>query len=206
MTNYSRQYLLISLLIITLSGTLLAISDSKKDAGIDELKTINVSHSEEELKLYALISVYRVENNLSSIPLSKSLSYVAQQHCIDLHKNKPDLEEECNAHSWSDQGTWSSCCYTKDHNEAQCMWDKPSELTNYTGYGFEIAAGSSEPIYDDYIMTAEYAVQAWKESIHHNDVILNQAAWSGTHFKAMGVAVHKGFASIWFGREADPEK
>ena len=54
--------------------------------------------------------------------------------------NKPDAPPECNLHSWSDKGPWSACCYTPDHAQAQCMWDKPSELTNYPGNGYEISA------------------------------------------------------------------
>ncbi|MBK6527098.1 MAG: hypothetical protein IPG07_17055 [Crocinitomicaceae bacterium] len=124
----------------------------------------NIKATTEELKLYQLIMEYREQNSLASIPLSKSLTYVAQQHCLDLYLNKPDLGDGCNAHSWSDKGAWSACCYTPDHKQAECIWEKPAEMTSYTGYGYEIACGSSDPQYSSFVMTAEYALQSWKKS------------------------------------------
>ena len=100
------------------------------------------SLSLEEKKLYSLIMEYRASIGLSKIPLSKSLTTVAQAHCYDLVTNKPDLGN-CNAHSWSANGKWSSCCYTPDHKQSNCMWNKPKELTNYSDIGFEIACGSN---------------------------------------------------------------
>ncbi|MCR9174281.1 MAG: CAP domain-containing protein, partial [bacterium] len=142
-----------------------------------EAKNIAVEHSDEELKLHALINAYRAENNLEEIPLSKSLSFVAQQHCKDLSDNSPDLEEGCNTHSWSNNGNWSSCCYTADHKQAKCMWNKPSELTNYSGYGYEIAVGSSNTNFEGFVVSAEFALDSWKDSFHHNNVILNRDIW-----------------------------
>lgn len=91
----------------------------------------------EEMKLYNNIMEYRKEKKLPSIPLSKSLTFVAQTHVSDLVNNKPDIGK-CNSHSWSRKGNWTSCCYTPDHSRAECMWNKPSELTSYKGTGFEI--------------------------------------------------------------------
>ncbi|MBI3134375.1 MAG: CAP domain-containing protein [Bacteroidetes bacterium] len=161
--------------------------------------------SEEEATLYHLISAYRSENNLPVIPLSKSLTFVAQQHCLDLYTNKPDIAGPgCNAHSWSDQGKWTACCYTPDHKQSQCIWDKPKELTSYTGYGFEIACGSSEPQYADFVMSATYALDSWKASKLHNNVILNKENWDDQKWEAIGVGIYKGFACVWFGTETDP--
>jgi hypothetical protein len=95
----------------------------------------------EEQKLYDLIMDYRKGKGLPSIPFSCSLTKVAQAHVKDLHLNKPD-QNTCNMHSWSSKGSWSSCCYTDDHAEAECMWDKPREMTDYEGNGYEIAFGS----------------------------------------------------------------
>jgi uncharacterized protein YkwD len=161
--------------------------------------------SQEEIKLYSLIMEYRKQHNLPNIPLSKSLTYVAHQHCLDLVTNKPDLKPGCNAHSWSDKGKWTSCCYTPDHKQAQCMWNKPRELTNYKDNGFEIACGSSESQYDGFVMTAEYALKGWKASVHHNDVILNQSIWKDKKWNAIGVAIYKGMSVVWFGETADAE-
>ncbi|MEA3497116.1 MAG: CAP domain-containing protein, partial [Bacteroidota bacterium] len=66
--------------------------------------------TEEELKLYNLIIEYRQEKKLPPIPLSPSLTIVAQTHVKDLADNNPD-KGRCNTHSWSDKGKWTSCCY-----------------------------------------------------------------------------------------------
>tara|TARA_R110001592_G_scaffold361382_1_gene671893 strand:+ start:614 stop:1162 length:549 start_codon:yes stop_codon:yes gene_type:complete len=161
--------------------------------------------SVDEIELYNLIMDYRKSKGLERIPLSNSLTIVAQTHCKDLANNKPDLKKKCNAHSWSANGKWSNCCYTPDHKEAECMWNKPNELTSYNGYGFEIAVGSSEPQFDDYIMTPEYAITSWKKSFHHNNVIINKDKWKDTKWNAIGIGIYKGFATVWFGKEVDSE-
>lgn len=167
-----------------------------------EPKKFNATITSDELKLYQLIMDYRKENNLPGIPLSKSLTFVAQQHVLDLANNKPD-QGMCNAHSWSGKGAWSSCCYTPDHKESACMWSKPKELTNYEGNGYEIACGSSNPAYDNFVMTPEYAIGAWKKSPGHNGVIVNKAPWSAYKWGSIGIGIYKGFAVVWFGQETD---
>jgi hypothetical protein len=164
--------------------------------------------STEEQKLYNLIMEYRKKNKLPVIPLSRSLTYVAQQHCKDLQNNKPDLDSKCNAHSWSAKGKWSACCYTSDHKKAACMWDKPKELTSYTDTGFEIAAGSSKPEYGGgtFVMTAEEALKLWQGSVHHNDVIMNKEMWKDYKWNAIGIGIYKSFSVVWFGASPDTEK
>src|ERR1044071_1101964 len=112
--------------------------------GSKPLKNANIIQlTSEELKLYNLITAYRTQNGLPSIPLSVSLTEVAQLHAKDLETNRPN-QEGCSMHSWSANGKWTSCCYTPDHAQKLCMWNKPKELTSYTGNGFEIAATYSE--------------------------------------------------------------
>jgi uncharacterized protein YkwD len=166
--------------------------------------TPDVCISAEEQKLYTILMEYRKKNKLPVIPLSKSLTYVAQQHCLDLYKNKPDTNT-CNTHSWSDKGKWTPCCYTPDHAQAAGMWSKPKELTSYTDYGFEIAMGSSG-MTDDYAMTAELALKGWQGSQGHNNVILNKDIWKDRSWKAIGIAVYKGYSVVWFGGSLDKEK
>jgi hypothetical protein len=163
-------------------------------------KNAGVTISAEELKLYNLIMEYRHSKKLPKIPLSKSLTYVAQTHCKDLSINKPDRSPGCNAHSWSDKGTWSSCCYTADHKQSSCMWNKPKELTNYAGHGFEIACSSS-----DDKMTAVTALECWKKSYHHNNVIVNRDVWKKTEWNAVGVGIYNGISTVWFGKLTDRE-
>ncbi len=159
------------------------------------------SLSEDELELYQLIMEYRTENGLSKIPLSKSLTYVAQTHVKDLKINKPD-QGDCNSHSWSSKGPWSPCCYTDDHANANGMWRKPRELTSYKNNGYEIACGSSNPIYDQGDITPEAALERWQNSSAHNAVILNQGIWKDT-WKAIGIGIYGNFAVVWFGKEID---
>jgi uncharacterized protein YkwD len=158
----------------------------------------NVSFSTEETRLYELVNEYRFENGLSAIPLSSSLTSVAQIHVRDLQNYPPS--GNCNLHSWSSNGTWSSCCYTSDHAQAQCMWDKPRELTNYPGNGYENSYGGSS----GYQATADSALEGWKQSSGHNAVILNQDGWQNHSWNALGVGLYKGYAVLWFGEESDP--
>jgi uncharacterized protein YkwD len=166
-----------------------------KDTLIDD-NTIRLSKEEKEL--YDLMMSYRAELDLDPIPLSVSLTVVAQTHSKDLFENKP-VTSECNMHSWSDKGEWTSCCYTSDHAQAACMWNKPRELTNYTGNGYEIAAGSTASN-----ITPQNALNLWKGSPGHNNVITNSGSWT-KEWKAIGFGMVGGYATVWFGREEDPD-
>jgi hypothetical protein len=160
-------------------------------------KKIEAKITAEELKLYKLIMDYRKSKKFPVIPLSKSLTYVAQVHSKDLDVNHPDVGN-CNMHSWSKKGKWKSCCYTDDHKQAKCMWDKPRELTNYTGDGFEISTYNSE-------MNASQALESWKGRVHHNNVIINQDIWKDTRWNAIGIGINGTYAVVWFGSVSDQE-
>ncbi|MCB9750041.1 MAG: CAP domain-containing protein [Myxococcales bacterium] len=145
--------------------------------------------------LVELLNQYRGENGLAPIPLSPSMCTVAMTHTHDLADNNPVMGN-CNLHSWSDQGSWTPCCYTPDHAQAQCMWIKPTELTPYPGNGYENAASG--------VNTPDAALGLWKGSPPHNDVMLNQGIWD-TPWQAVGADVHGGYAVLWFGHESDPQ-
>jgi hypothetical protein len=153
--------------------------------------------NEEEKELYRIIMAYRDQIGLPKIPLSASLSVVAQTHVKDLAANRPD-RNGCNLHSWSSNGSWAPCCYTPDHAQANCMWSKPRELTKYPGNGYEISHwdGSENA-------TAAGALGSWKQSSGHNAVIVNQGIWSSHPWKAIGIGIYNGYAVVWFGEEAD---
>lgn len=153
--------------------------------------------SAEEKKLYDIIMEYRKQNNLPIISLSKSMTFVAQTHVKDL-QTFGLVNGTCNMHSWSNNGSWTSCCYTEDHAKASCMWNKPKELTSYQGNGYEISYGA----YGAYV-NAEGALKGWRESAGHNAVIINQGIWSNMNWKAIGVGISKGYAVVWFGEEID---
>jgi hypothetical protein len=149
--------------------------------------------------LVEVINKYRLENNLSEIPVSSSLTTVAETHARDLAENYV-FSENCNLHSWSDKGNWVPLCYTPDHANAQLMWDKPRELTTYPGNGYEIAVFRSDSI------TTSEALELWKNSEAHLNVILNRGIWKDLKWNAIGGAINKGYAVVWFGVEVDPEK
>lgn len=147
-------------------------------------------------KLVRLVNEYRAQNGLSKIPLSPSLCAVGQAHAVDLSRNRSSFGNQCNLHSWSSNGEWSPCCYTDDHAQAACMWKKPGELTSYKGYGYENAhAGSPTP---------EGALNSWKNSTGHNEVILNRGQWANNKWKALGAGSYRNYWVLWFGEESDP--
>lgn len=161
--------------------------------------SVSVESSEEEDKLYDIIMQYRETKGLPRIPKSKSLYRVAQTHARDQQENYSSFGSDCNMHSWSDKGNWTACCYTANHAMAQCMWDKPRELTNYKGNGYEISYGGNGTA------TAEPALAAWKGSSGHNAVIVNSGAWQDRTWKAIGIGIRGGYADVWFGEEPDKE-
>lgn len=142
------------------------------------------------------VNQYRVEQGLASIPVSNALTRVAEAHVRDLETNDP-TGGQCNLHSWSAAGEWSACCYTEDHAQAQCMWDKPGELTSYPGYGYEIAYVDSGGA------TPDGALNGWIGSSGHHDVILSRGPWADRPWHAMGAAIQGQYAVVWFGEEAD---
>jgi len=143
----------------------------------------------EEKKLYDLIMKYRIDNGLSKIPLSASLTFVAQTHVKDLAENIGYLTH-----------AWSNCRYIDSDKETfKCMWLKPRELTKYKGYGYECAHGGS----GGYLASAESAFNGWKNSFPHNAVILNQGIWNDNNWRAIGIGIYKGYAAIWFGEDFD---
>ena len=159
--------------------------------------------NEDEYRLYELINEYRGEKDLPSISLSSALCYVAGAHAWDLHTNRPD-QGKCNMHSWSEEGPWSSCCYTEDHEEADCLWTKPAELTDYDGIGYEVAYFNSKTV-DQHNDIALAALEGWKESPGHNHMIINKYGWKRMHWRAMGVGIYGNYVVVWFGEEVDKQ-
>lgn len=157
--------------------------------------------STEEMKLYNLINKYRKEEKLSPIPLSAKLTLVARTHARDLVENYNfDPQNRCNPHSWSDKGNWTPCCYTIDHAEAECMWNKPREIAGYMDNGYEIA------FYQSSGAKAEAALMGWQTSKFHNPIIVNEGIWKQVNWNAIGIGIYKEYAIVWFGELKDAEK
>ncbi|HEY9045707.1 MAG TPA: CAP domain-containing protein [Ohtaekwangia sp.] len=183
--------------IVLVSFLFLALSAFDKRRPVAD-ETICLSP--EEMKLYDLIMEYRKSKGLESIPLSSKLTKVAQIHGRDLADNYTfDPNNKCNPHSWSKKGNWTSCCYTSDHKQAQCMWDKPKEIAGYPSQGFEIAYWSSSGA------TAQEGLDGWKISPGHNPLLINSGTWSKVKWKAIGVALYKEYGLVWFGEVTDAE-
>ena len=162
----------------------------------------DVCLSPEEKKLYGLIMQYRKSKNLGSIPLSAKLSHVAQIHARDLADNYTHDPEKnpCNPHSWSTKGKWTSCCYTNDHKEANCMWSKPKEITGYPSAGYEIA------YYSSLGANAQEGLDGWKLSPGHNPLLINSGMWSKVKWEAIGIGIYKEYGIVWFGDVKDDSK
>jgi hypothetical protein len=193
-----KRLLLLSFLFSLITSPLLLHPQENKRCGSP--KSVCLIEAEQELA--TLINEYRAEKGLSQIELSSSLSYVAQVHAQDLLSNK-DRPSRCNLHSWSDKGDWTSCCYTPDHKQSECMWNKPAELTDYPGLGYEIAYFTTST-FNTPLLTAQDILNAWKGSSGHNAVIMNEGIWRSVSWKAMGIGIYKGYATVWFGKEKDP--
>jgi hypothetical protein len=156
------------------------------------------SFSKQEKELYDLIMSYRKSKGLPSIPISPSLHKVAQIHSNDLQENYVE-DRLCNLHSWSNKGNWKPVCYTQSHEQAELMWSKPSELTEYDFPGYEIAFFHSDKA------SPGEALSSWKSSKGHHDLIINKGIWTQP-WKAIGIGISQNYALVWFGFEKDPAK
>ncbi len=183
-------------------------------------QTDDVCLSAQEKLLYDLIMDYRKSKKLKPIPFSAKLSKVAQAHVRDLEDNfEFELDEnnkiarinpknpktfqvtgDCNLHSWSDKGSWTSCCYTADHSQAACMWNKPKEIAGYEGEGFEIAYIQSGAA------SAKEAIEGWKKSAGHNPLLINSGTWSKLEWGAIGIGIYGKYGVVWFGEKEDKSK
>jgi uncharacterized protein YkwD len=157
--------------------------------------------NDEEYRLYQLINQYRADHGLPAIELSASLCLVAGAHVWDLQMNHPD-QGRCNMHSWSDSGPWSACCYTEDHKRAQCVWSKPEEISGYDDYGYEVAYYSSWSVEDHSDMAAA-ALEGWKGSPGHDQIIRNRYSWKRMKWRSMGVGMFGNYVVVWFGEKTD---
>lgn len=156
----------------------------------------------QEAELVQRVNTYRAGQGLPVVVASRIMTTVAQWHAWDLVSNAP-VTGACNMHSWSGARPtlWNPVCYTPDHAQAAGMWNKPREISAhvYTMPGYELAAGGGGN------MTAALALSLWQGSPGHNTVILNQGAWAGRTWRAMGVGLQGGYAVLWFGEQQDPQ-
>ncbi|MCX6250002.1 MAG: SPOR domain-containing protein [Bacteroidetes bacterium] len=154
--------------------------------------------SQVEMKLFNLINEYRKEFKLPPIPLSMSLCFVASTHVKDLYANHPD-KGSCNFHSWSNKGFWKPFCYPSDENKKNSVWDKPKEICNYPGKGYEIVYWENNPV------TLDSIIPFWSSIEYFNSFLMNTGKWQGKKWNAIGISVYQNYAAAWFGELPDPE-
>jgi uncharacterized protein YkwD len=177
-------------LLIFLSGLWSTTTEHTKNSP----EKVCLSNLEQDL--YDMIMNYREAEGLEKVPISESLTMVAQLHARDLQQYY-EQNEKCNPHSWSKNGNWTSCCYTNDHKQSKCMWDKPMEIAGYDSPGYEIAYWHSLAAVPD------EALIGWKKSKAHNPVIVNENQWNQVKWKAIGVGIYEQYAVVWFGEMTD---
>lgn len=153
-------------------------------------------------RIAALVNRYRAAHALPPVAYSPALTAVAEAHVRDLMANAPDRRRdargrECSPHSWSASPQWRGICYVDDDASARAMWSKPREIAGYRGDGFEIALYHSDGI------DAAVALETWRESGAHDDVIRERDVWAGSQWQAMGVAAYGPYAVVWFGKLPD---
>ncbi|MFN5171034.1 MAG: CAP domain-containing protein [Cyclobacteriaceae bacterium] len=154
--------------------------------------------TQQEEELARLIMTYRQEKGLPPIPISEKLTRVAQLHARDLDSNfDPANQDGCNMHSWSANGSWTPCCYTRDHKQAECMWNKPREIANFDTDGFEISSYGSAGL------TPQQALDLWKTSTGHNAVIVNEGIWKSKSWQSIGIGMGARYIVVWFADKAD---
>ena len=160
--------------------------------------------SQQERDLYDLIMAYRADFGLPSIPISVSLTATAGRHAMDTLYNiwEPgvSLPSGANLHSWSD------AFYYEDHSQPQVMWYAPQRLgIDYASEGYEISAAG--------FANVAGALEGWKSSPGHNDVIINQGVWTSLTWNAIGIGVEQDSSvgtyggkiyHVWFGTLTDP--
>lgn len=146
----------------------------------------------QESALAQSINSTRVAKGLPEIPLSRSLCYVADVHAKDLyffHKGSGD----CSLHSWSDKGRWTGCCYDNPKTDGRCMHNKPSELTDYSGLGFELV------YWDNTANCSENALSVWAKNESTSAMWFNGNSYEIYDWNAMGISIFKGYVIVWFG-------
>jgi len=142
------------------------------------------------------INLFRAENGEKTISNSISLNYVASLHANDLQENHPDTSI-CNLSSWSDNGSWTSCCYNKYVPEPDCIWDKPKELTSFTYRGYELA------LYFEDSFNVDTVIQFIISSKPARDMLLANGRYKQKKWISMGASMSRNYISIWFAQKAD---
>ena len=82
------------------------------------------------------------------------------------------------------------------------MWDKPRELSQYNGDGYEIAFYSTYH-YPDVESYVNDALKGWISSRGHHEILMNRGKWTTADWQAMGIGANDEFIVVWFGELPD---
>lgn len=154
--------------------------------------------SKNEHNLFNKINEIRADYDKNEIQLSKSLSYVASVHIVDLETNHPDTSI-CTSSSWSDKGNWTPCCYNSYVHDPDCMWEKPKELTNYQYRGYELITFFEEEF------TIDSIINLWTDSRDVLDMILTRGRYEKKKWLCGGLSIGNNYVSVWFGQRRDSQ-
>lgn len=181
---------LFAFLLLLLVGQTLAQSSPKIPA--------DFCISQQELRLYNLITNYRAKLSLEAIPLSKSLCFVAKTHAADLSANHGE-GDDCNMHSWSDKGSWKPFCFPADQNKKNDIKDKAKEISDYPGKAWEIT------YWDNTSDDLDFILDFWNNIPYTADMISNSGKWADKKWNSIGVGIKDGYVLVWFGMKEDLE-
>lgn len=177
------------------SNSNLKSSDCQKAQILSANSCVGDDFSFEEEKLSSLLNQYRAQNQLPAIPLSSSLSRLANRHIRDLQENLSQYNRS--GKDW--RFGWSNCPYDGERSTTySCMWAAPQRLkTSYQGKAYEMICGGDGQI------TAQAALRCWQNSPLNKDLLLNQGLWRNYKWQAIGISLDRGYAILWLGQEAD---
>lgn len=82
------------------------------------------------------------------------------------------------------------------------MWYKPNELTGFEGIGYEMVFYSTYP--GDVSNMAQGALNGWKNSSKHNEMIIHKGMWKQISWKTIGIGIVENYAVVWFSDTPDP--
>ena len=141
-------------------------------------------------ELEALINAERNRYGLASLDCDDGMRYVAWKHVTNQMENNFGLGGHCNLHSWAGE---LACCYTSDHGNSNCMWDKPKEIYGASRKGFEISTWTSG------VQTAKGALDWWRGSQGHYGVLMTRGQW-WQDLSDFGCWVGGNYAHCWFAK------
>ena len=79
----------------------------------------------------------REMRGLPRLECSEKLREIALTHAMDqmAHVKAGGSFGNCNLHTWFQKNEdYKDCCYTSDHANPKCMWEKPKEIFGKTRF------------------------------------------------------------------------